>query len=131
MEADKQKHAGGRPSTYSQELADIICERISFGESLRTVCSSEDMPAASSVFLWLRKYKEFSEQYALACEERTEAMLEDIQYASDQAIDDIMNEVVDVKASNALVSAYKLKTDNLKWAGYPICSFACRRCRQP
>jgi hypothetical protein len=43
----------GRPSIYSQELADSICERIADGESLRAICSDESMPGRRTVLDWL------------------------------------------------------------------------------
>lgn len=103
----------GRPSIYSQELADKICEQIGNGGSLRTICDAEDMPAFSSVFKWLREKPEFSQQYARACEERTEAHNEQLLVYGDEAIQ--LAQSTDPKAANAVVSAVKLKADNLKW----------------
>jgi hypothetical protein len=53
----------GRPSD-TPELAALICERITQGESLRSVCREDAVPAASTVFLWLARHKGFSDQYA-------------------------------------------------------------------
>ena len=62
--------AGGRPSDYTPELAAIICERLSEEEGgLVEVCKAEDMPARSSVYLWLSQHKEFSDMYARARED--------------------------------------------------------------
>lgn len=80
----------GRPTTYTQALADRICEEIANGSSVRTVAKSESMPAPSSIFKWLREHKEFSEQYARACEERSEAMSEDILDIADDGTNDWM-----------------------------------------
>ena len=68
----------GRPTKYSDKLAAKICEQLSMGRSLRSVCQDKGMPAASSVFLWLQKHPEFSEQYARAKEESADAMAEDM-----------------------------------------------------
>jgi hypothetical protein len=38
----------GRPSDYTQEIADLICERIADGESLRAICAGDDMPNKST-----------------------------------------------------------------------------------
>jgi len=62
--------AGGRPSDYTPELAAIICERLSEEEGgLVEVCKADDMPARSSVYLWLSQHKEFSDMYARARED--------------------------------------------------------------
>jgi hypothetical protein len=63
----------GRPTDYSPELTAKICEKLALGDSLRKICEEEDMPAMSSVFLWLTKYPEFSEQYTRAREAQAEA----------------------------------------------------------
>lgn len=61
--------AGGRPSDYTPELAATICERLSTEEGgLSEVCKADDMPAPSTVYLWLTRHKEFSEMYAHARE---------------------------------------------------------------
>lgn len=94
-----------RPIEYTQELGDLICEMIGDGLSLRTVLLEEGMPAGRYFFKWLRENTEFSKQYARACEERTEAMNEDIQHISDS---------VDEKNSNAIQKA-RLQVDTRKW----------------
>ena len=114
MPEEPTKNPQGRPSLFSQELADTICERIALGESLRKVCRTDDMPAMSSVFKWLRENKSFSEQYVKASEERTETQQEQLIEMGDEAI--AHAESTDPKAANAVVSAYKLKADNLKWS---------------
>lgn len=104
----------GRPTKYTQVLADEICERISLGASMRSVCRDDAMPEMQTIWRWLREKKVFSERYASATAERTESQQEDLIEMGDEAIEKA--QVVDSKASNAVVSAYKLKADNLKWS---------------
>lgn len=42
----------GRPSTYSPEVVEAICERLSAGEPLAAICRDEGMPAARTVRDW-------------------------------------------------------------------------------
>lgn len=84
------------------------------GKSLRKVSEMEGMPSAAAVFEWLALYPEFVEQYAKACEERSEAQHEGLLDLGDEAI--ALAQTVDPKASGAVVQAVKLKADNLKWA---------------
>lgn len=72
------------------------------------------MPAASSVFKWLRENKDFSEQYARAKEESADADSEELADLGDQAI--ALSQSVPEKVAGAVVQAVKLKADNLKWA---------------
>ncbi|WP_210265292.1 hypothetical protein [Ensifer canadensis] len=75
--------SAGRPTTYSAEMAARICAEIACGQSLRKVCKPSGMPAASTVFLWLSKHREFSEQYARAQADRTAYWAEEIVEISD------------------------------------------------
>lgn len=109
----KEKKKVGRPTTYTKELADLICERLALGESIRTVCKGKDMPAISSVFKWFREHEGFSEQYARAKEESADAMFEDIQDISDEGIDVIKKGAA--KKSGALAQIVRLKVDTRKW----------------
>lgn len=60
----------GRPSLYTEELAALICERISGGESLRAICRDAEMPSLSTVMGWLESEgkQEFRSKYARARE---------------------------------------------------------------
>jgi len=53
--------AGGRPSTYSQEIADEICSRLSKGEPLSVICSDEHIPSFQTVYNWEKARPEFLE----------------------------------------------------------------------
>ncbi len=103
----------GRPSDYTPELANKVCEQISLGNSLKRVCTSDDMPSIATVFNWLHSKKEFLDKYEQAIQERTEAQHEQLLDLGDEAVHLAQN--VDFKASNAVVSAVKLKADNMKW----------------
>lgn len=109
----------GRPTKYSKKLADLICARLSEGVSLRTICLSEDMPVASSVFLWLRTKKGFSEQYARAKEESADAMSEEILDIADDGRNDWMTITrgdTDIEVVNhEVVNRSKLRVDTRKW----------------
>jgi hypothetical protein len=75
----------GRPSLYSQELIDTICERIACGESLRSICLDDDMPHISNVIRWLAKPENeiFRVQYAHAREVQADTLVDEIIYISD------------------------------------------------
>lgn len=84
----KASRAGGRPTTYTKDMAAIICGRITDGESLRSVTRDEAMPASSTVFLWLSAHQEFSEQYTIACSARADAIFEEsLEIADDGSCD--------------------------------------------
>src|SRR5580704_9827258 len=65
METNDQPNRG-RPSEYSDKIAEAICERLLNGESLRAICADPAMPARATVFRWLARNQEFRRSYALA-----------------------------------------------------------------
>ena len=94
----------GRPSKFTQALADKICERIASGESLRNICRDEGMPSASSVWLWLNQHTDFSEQYARAREERENNYFDELIEIADGVVPDA-----------AEVSKARVQIDTRKW----------------
>ncbi len=89
-----------RPTLFNEELAAEICGRIADGQSVREIARAVDMPARSSIFLWLSKYEAFSDQYAKACEART-------QYLAD--------ELLDIADADGDVQRDRLRVDTRKW----------------
>lgn len=114
-----QKREVGRPTLFSQELADKICEKLATGISLRTACKAEDMPCIATIFNWFRNHKDFLEQYTRAKEESADAMAEEMLDIADDGSNDFM---VIVKGNNEYVVENKevtnrsrLRVDTRKW----------------
>ena len=62
-----QPAARGRPSTFRQETADLICERIVESDyGLEQICEDESLPSPSTIYRWLNDNEAFREQYARA-----------------------------------------------------------------
>jgi len=70
----------GRPSLYSQEIADIICSKIAGGKSLRSICSVGKIPSIETVRRWLssREKADFCAQYMRAREEQADYYADEI-----------------------------------------------------
>jgi hypothetical protein len=117
----KPKHAGGRPSEYTQTIADEICARLACGESLRTVCKDEHLPCTSTIFSWFRVYPEFLQQYTRAKEESADAMAEEVIDIADNATNDYMERLdKDGQAASWAfngehVQRSRLRVDTRKW----------------
>lgn len=58
----------GRPSEYSQEIADRICEEIIGGAALYKICERDGFPGERTVYQWLDRFPDFAQQYARARE---------------------------------------------------------------
>lgn len=53
------KHAGGRPSSYTDDIATQICERVVKGETLKSICEDEGFPSYVTVWRWENERAEF------------------------------------------------------------------------
>lgn len=93
---------GGRPTIYTQELADTICSRISTGESVRSIAKDNEMPDASTIHRWaLEDTNGFYKQYAHAKEIGAETEAETLEeIAREEGLD---------------VQRAKLIVDTKKW----------------
>lgn len=106
----------GRPSTFNQEIVDLICERIADGESLRSICRDESMPSTSSIFKWLNEHESFSNQYARAREAQADTMADEIlDIADEKAFDSIEGENGSLKANQEWIARSRLRVDARKW----------------
>lgn len=114
--------AAGRPTDYNEETAAEICNRMSEGESLRSICRSNDMPGLSTVFRWLGSHEEFREQYKIAMAARADAMFEEMFDIADDGTNDWMEmqdkdgESIGWKLNGEHVQRSRLRLDTRKWA---------------
>lgn len=76
----------GRPSTYTEEMGNLICDKLTEGLSLRRICKDDAFPNASTVYVWLDRFPAFAEQYARAREAATEDMLEEMLEIADDPL---------------------------------------------
>lgn len=58
----------GRPSSFTQAVADEIVERLSKGEPLADICRDDHMPAVRTVSDWKKANEAFSADFACARE---------------------------------------------------------------
>lgn len=99
----------GRPTDYTKDMADKICEKISGGLSLRAICAEAGMPARGTVYRWLIENADFQDQYTRAREKQADYFAEEIIEIADSA-----------EAESAAVSKAKLQIDARKWAASKI-----------
>jgi hypothetical protein len=85
--AAESSKLGGRPSSFTQEMAEHICERLAEGESLRSICRDDYFPRQSTVFRWLATNEGFREQYVRARETQADAIADEILDIADEAED--------------------------------------------
>lgn len=107
--------AAGRPSIYSQELADAICEKLVNGLSLRRVCASDEFPGISTVMRWLRENEAFREQYALAREMQADGLFDEILDIADSQEGDVYVKDGEEFVNHDAIQRARLRIDARKW----------------
>lgn len=117
-----EKAKMGRPTKYSQEVADLICLRVattSFG--LRKLCSMhDDLPTSETVYEWRSKYPNFSSSYAEAKLKQADFMAEELLEIADDGTNDWMESQSEEggeawKLNGEHVQRSRLRIDTRKW----------------
>ena len=112
------KPKGGRPTKYSNQLAELICMRVATHPmGLPKICSLyDDMPNESTINDWRWKYPEFSHKYAQAKLKQVELLAEECLHIADNACEDTK---IDVNGNEVFNSEYvarsRLRIDTRKW----------------
>lgn len=112
----------GRPSEFSDEVADRICDALADGRSLRSICCDADMPSQATVFRWLgdERYHSFREQYARAREAQADALFDETLDIADDSANDWMERrrqdgSVEEVFNSENVQRARLRIDTRKW----------------
>lgn len=92
----------GRPSKYTPEVADAICEEMIAGRDLLDICKDEHMPSRSSVYRWMTAHPEFEAQCARAREGMADVEL--------HALKKLAND-----CTEANVNSTRVKLNHFQW----------------
>jgi hypothetical protein len=120
MTSHSQIAGKGRPTEYTEEIGETICDRIVDGESLRTICADAGMPDEATVLGWVSSHREFRDQYEIAREFPVQALLDE----TIEIIDDPSGYLVErVQANGRVVVVWdrkqlprcRLRTDVRMW----------------
>ena len=89
-----------RPPKYNEHIVEEILMRFADGETLTSICSSENMPKRNTVYRWRSQYPEFGQAYLCAQEQHSDALI-------DKAGEIVDNEPDPQRA--------KIQADHRKW----------------
>jgi len=110
---------GGRPSVYSDEIANRICDLITDGYTLRQIGNEfPDLPHKRTVLGWLANpndYPMLSQRYARAREARAEAMADEIEEISDDGRNDWVEREGLTVTNHENIQRSRLRVDTRKW----------------
>ncbi len=101
----KEKPKMGRPSLYTDELANTICDRIAMDESLVQILMAPGMPDYATVMRWLRDRPDFCANYARAREAQADFQADELRDLGKRAL-----------RGEVPADAARVAVDVLKWS---------------
>jgi hypothetical protein len=97
----------GRPSEFTDELADEICELLMDGMSMRKICQSKDMPNRRTIERWMERDSDFAAKCA-------RARVWQADYMDDLILDTAMNCTSETaQADRVKISAFQWRAAKL------------------
>jgi hypothetical protein len=103
MAEKKAPKKRGRPSEYTPEAAEKVCDLLQTGLSLRKICESPDMPDRSTFFRWMREHEDLRNHYVYAREIGAEVRFDEMEELA-------------ATATPETVQVVKLQIDTRKWS---------------
>jgi hypothetical protein len=91
-----------RPSSYTEEMADRICDELMGGKSLVRICEAADMPHRSTVIRWMGADEAFATRCAHARDAQADLM------------DDLILDVAE-KCTSETAAADRVKIAAYQW----------------
>ncbi len=95
----------GRPTIYTEELAETICNRIAEGETLERIARDEGMPCRRTVWEWSKARPEFNHMLQRARELMAVSFVDEALEIADATMGKGYEEI----------QAAKLRIDTRKW----------------
>ncbi len=96
-----------RPTLFTEALAELICERLMEGRSMRSICDDSDMPHRVTILRWMGKDDAFAAKCARARSLQADLM--------DDMILDVANACTNetALADRVKISAYQWRASKL------------------
>jgi|TARA_R110000744_G_scaffold345155_1_gene450594 hypothetical protein len=100
--------AVGRPTGYTEDIADKICSLIAMGLSLNFICGADadeknEFPHRATVYRWFSKHPEFCDNYARAKDDSADADADKVA----AVCEDVLQGKVDPQSARVAIDALK------------------------
>lgn len=119
VKAAKGSDTRGRPSSYTEAIALEICSRLADGESLKSICKDEHMPANATVRAWaLDNVEGFSAQYTRARELGYSLLAEEMMAIADTPVVGVKttSKATGIETTEGdMIEHRRLQVDTRKW----------------
>lgn len=93
----------GRHTEFSEEMAEKFCEEIANGANIHKLCSREEYPTKTTIYLWFKQQPQFAAAYAHAREIRGEGRADEVEDIKTQ----LRSGEVDYNMARILIDAVK------------------------
>jgi hypothetical protein len=113
----------GRPTTFNQKTADLICLGLSGGMSLRQILKADKtgtLPAQSTIYEWLIRHPLFAEQYARAREEQADTNADEILDIADEMPPEFTDEKGRTSLDQTYIAWQKQRIEARKWTAMKL-----------
>jgi hypothetical protein len=110
-----------RPTEYSFRLSEVICERITAGQTTSEVCRDPAMPQWHVLAKWRREHEDFNRRYTIARQSCCELWADEIIEIADDARNDYI-----VRSDGRRVfdresfERSRLRVDSRKWTASKV-----------
>lgn len=108
----------GRKTIATPELIEGILDRVSQGESIKSICREKNMPDATTVFRWMKNNEDLKEQFLLAMQTKAhmaDAEIDEIRMEIRGLAEKVNAEQVSRDAAFVAIQEARLQIDTLKW----------------
>ena len=112
----------GRPTDYSDEIGEAICELIAMGYTIKQICLMPHINVSDrSVYRWLVKQDTFRQMYVRAREHQAERFAEEIIEIADDGSNDWMERELangngtELVINHDHIARSRLRVDTRKW----------------
>lgn len=106
----------GRPTDYTEALAEEICSRLAEGESLLKICKDKEIPCTKTIYTWLHTNEVFLHKYAKAREVQAHNLADEVlQISDDDSLDIGFTDEGKPFVKGENIQRSRLRADSRKW----------------
>jgi hypothetical protein len=107
----------GCPTDYNEELADLICDRVSVhAVGIQKICDMyDDMPKVETIRRWRYRHPEFGAKYAQAKKIQVETLVDQLVEISDNDKYDTLHTKDGQVCNTEYIARSRLRVDTRKW----------------
>lgn len=112
-----EKKKNGRPTLYTEELAEYIFEKVREGGYLHHLCRTDPRfpKSVKNIYVWMDKHEGFRHKYAQAVQIRLENMTDQARCELIETEEKIKDSTYDPKIASAIAQMSKTKADYDRW----------------